>query len=52
MEKLVPEKVEYAAFWTRYYFLRMVVETEEERRREILKGDCDLGEWVIVEDPH
>ena len=38
MEKLVPEQVEYATFWTRYYFLRMVVETEEERRREILKG--------------
>jgi len=38
MEKLVPEKVEYAPFWTRYYFLRMVIETEEERRRELLKG--------------
>lgn len=38
MEKLVPEKVEYPLFWTRYYFLRMVVETEEQRRREILKG--------------
>lgn len=38
MEKLVPEKVEYKEFWTRYYFLRMVVETEEQRRREILKG--------------
>lgn len=38
MEKLVPEKVEYPVFWTRYYFLRMVVETEEQRRREILKG--------------
>lgn len=38
MEKLVPEKVEYPTFWTRYYFLRMVIETEEERRREILKG--------------
>lgn len=38
LEKLVPEKVEYPAFWTRYYFLRMVVETEEQRRREMLKG--------------
>ena len=38
MEKLVPEKVEYPVFWTRYYFLRMVVETEEQRRREMLKG--------------
>ncbi|MCJ1263477.1 hypothetical protein MMC22_003347 [Lobaria immixta] len=38
MEKLVPEKVEYAQFWTRYYFLRMVVETEEQRRRDMLKG--------------
>lgn len=38
MEKLVPDKIEYAVFWTRYYFLRMVVETEEQRRREMLKG--------------
>ncbi|KAM0805451.1 hypothetical protein BDR22DRAFT_832564 [Usnea florida] len=38
MEKLVPEKVEYKDFWTRYYFLRMVVETEEQRRRDLLKG--------------
>lgn len=41
MEKVVPEKVEYAPFWTRYYFLRMVIETEEERRRELLKGTSD-----------
>lgn len=38
MEKLVPEKVEYTLFWTRYYFLRKAVEEEERRRREVLKG--------------
>ncbi|ODH40907.1 hypothetical protein ACO22_01506 [Paracoccidioides brasiliensis] len=38
MEALVPEKVEYADFWCRYYFLRMVIETEEKRRKEMLKG--------------
>ena len=38
MEKLVPEKVEYKAFWMRYYFLRKAVEEEEKRRREVLKG--------------
>ena len=38
MEKLVPEQVDYAQFWTRYYFLRMVIETEEQRRRDMLKG--------------
>ncbi|CAD0087631.1 unnamed protein product [Aureobasidium vineae] len=37
MEKLVPEKVEYAIFWTRYYFLRKVIQEEEVRRREVLK---------------
>ncbi|KAJ5669716.1 hypothetical protein N7462_010786 [Penicillium macrosclerotiorum] len=37
-EKLVPEKVEYAEFWTRYYFLRLVIETEEMKRKELLKG--------------
>lgn len=38
MEKLVPEKVEYAQFWCRYYFLRFVIETEEQKRKELLKG--------------
>jgi hypothetical protein len=38
MEKCVPEKVEYATFWERYYFLRHVIESEEQRRREMLKG--------------
>ncbi len=38
MEKLVPEKVQYEQFWTRYYFLRHIVETEEQKRRELLKG--------------
>ncbi|KAL2373264.1 hypothetical protein RJ035_000377 [Blastomyces gilchristii] len=38
MEALVPEKVEYADFWCRYYFLRLVIETEEKKRREMLKG--------------
>ena len=37
-ERLVPEKVSEADFWTRYYFLRMVVEAEEARRKEVLKG--------------
>ena len=38
MEKLVPEKVDYATFWRRYYFLRRVAESEETRRKELLKG--------------
>lgn len=39
MEKCVPEKVDYPTFWKRYYFLRHVIETEEARRRELLKGN-------------
>lgn len=39
MEKVVPEKVDYATFWCRYYFLRHVIESEEQRRREMLKGE-------------
>lgn len=38
MESLVPEKVESADFWRRYYFLRLVIETEEKKRKELLKG--------------
>ena len=37
MEKLVPERVDYNTFWTRYYFLRLVIEGEEKRRKEMLK---------------
>ncbi|KAF2269683.1 hypothetical protein CC78DRAFT_528871 [Lojkania enalia] len=47
MEKLVPEKVEYAAFWERYYFLRYVVETEEQRRREMLKASAPTEEEEV-----
>ncbi|EFW21653.1 hypothetical protein D8B26_001810 [Coccidioides posadasii str. Silveira] len=49
MENLVPEKVEYADFWRRYYFLRMVIETEEKRRKELLQastaGDDEEVAW-------
>ena len=38
MEQLVPEKVEYMDFWCRYYFLRMIVDTQEKERKELLKG--------------
>lgn len=38
MERLVPERVEYEVFWKRYYYLRMVIEGEEQRRRDLLKG--------------
>lgn len=38
MEKLVPETVDYSEFWSRYYFLRLAVETEEQKRKELLKG--------------
>ena len=42
MENLVPEQVEYEQFWKRYYFLRMVIESEQKRRKELLKGTCSL----------
>jgi hypothetical protein len=38
MDKVVPEKVDYASFWKRYYFLRRVAELEEQRRKELVKG--------------
>ncbi|KAH9836445.1 domain in transcription factors and synapse-associated proteins [Teratosphaeria destructans] len=34
MEKLVPEKVDYQTFWTRYYFLRKAIDEDEKKRRE------------------
>ncbi|KAL8949536.1 MAG: hypothetical protein Q9222_004358 [Ikaeria aurantiellina] len=50
MEKLVPEKVEYKVFWSRYYFLRMVIESEERRRREMLKDASLQPESPIAWD--
>ncbi|KAK0743290.1 hypothetical protein B0T18DRAFT_392094 [Schizothecium vesticola] len=38
MEKLVPDRVPYADFWKRYYFLRHGIETAEARRRDLLKA--------------
>ncbi|KAI5291381.1 hypothetical protein KEM54_005083 [Ascosphaera aggregata] len=46
MEALVPEKVQYQDFWRRYYFLRHIVETEEQRRKDILKGAASEEEEV------
>ncbi|KAL6710130.1 hypothetical protein ACN47E_009921 [Coniothyrium glycines] len=40
MEKCVPEKVDYPTFWCRYYFLRHVIESEEQKRREMLKASA------------
>ncbi|KAI9666128.1 MAG: hypothetical protein M1821_004063 [Bathelium mastoideum] len=50
MEKLVPERVEYGEFWKRYYFLRHVIETEEAKRREMLKGAATGGEEEVAWD--
>ncbi|KAL6247355.1 hypothetical protein RBB50_005701 [Rhinocladiella similis] len=46
MEKVVPEQVEYKDFWARYYFLRHVVEVQEEKRRELLKASANDTEEV------
>ncbi|KAL2428492.1 hypothetical protein ABEF91_008702 [Exophiala dermatitidis] len=46
MEKLVPERVDYKDFWTRYYFLRHVVEVQEEKRKELLRASAHDTEEV------
>ena len=38
MEQCVPEKVDYGDFWCRYYFYRSAIESEEQKRRELLQG--------------
>ncbi|KAF2279750.1 uncharacterized protein EI97DRAFT_430768 [Westerdykella ornata] len=50
MEKLVPEKVEYKDFWCRYYFLRHVIESEEQRRRDMLKASAPTEEEEVAWD--
>jgi hypothetical protein len=44
MEKLVPDQVAYVDFWKRYYFLRHGIETAEARRRDLLKGMCNIDQ--------
>ncbi|EXJ93036.1 hypothetical protein A1O3_01592 [Capronia epimyces CBS 606.96] len=46
MEKVVPESVDYKDFWTRYYFLRHVVEVQEEKRKELLRASANDAEEV------
>lgn len=50
MEKLVPETVNYPTFWTRYYFLRHVIEEQEHKRRELLKGTQTEDEEIRWDD--
>ncbi|XPS95832.1 hypothetical protein M3J09_005113 [Ascochyta lentis] len=47
MEKVVPERVDYATFWCRYYFLRHIIESEEQRRREMLKASTPADEEEV-----
>lgn len=47
METLVPEKVEYSDFWCRYYFLRLAIETEEKKRRELLRGASNTSQEEV-----
>lgn len=48
MEKLVPETVDYSEFWSRYYFLRLAVETEEQKRKELLKGTIFQAHYLVL----
>ncbi|KAF2123523.1 hypothetical protein P153DRAFT_435855 [Dothidotthia symphoricarpi CBS 119687] len=48
MEKVVPERVDYAAFWCRYYFLRHVIESEEQRRKDLLKASTPADEEEVA----
>lgn len=52
MERFVPEQVDYGTFWARYYFLRHVIEAQEQRRRELLKEtqQADKEEEVAWDD--
>ncbi|KAL2756015.1 hypothetical protein ACRALDRAFT_2042244 [Sodiomyces alcalophilus JCM 7366] len=46
MEKLVPDQLPYADFWSRYYFLRHGLDAAEARRRDLLQAasvEDDIG---------
>ncbi|RMD44006.1 hypothetical protein DV735_g1108, partial [Chaetothyriales sp. CBS 134920] len=48
MEQVMKEQeVEYRDFWTRYYYLRMVVEEREEKRKALLKASADETEQPV-----
>ena len=50
MEKVVPQQVGYSEFWCRYYFLRHVIETEEQKRKELLLKTQSVDEEVNWDD--
>ncbi|KAI9682406.1 MAG: hypothetical protein M1817_000460 [Caeruleum heppii] len=50
MAQLVPDQVSYEDFWARYYFLRHVIETEERKRRELLKGAATSEEEIAWDE--
>lgn len=50
MDKLVPEQVSYPDFWARYYYLRHLIEIEEQNRRDLLKGTQEPEEEVAWDD--
>jgi hypothetical protein len=49
LERLVPGQVAYAAFWTRYHFLRHGLERAEERRRQLAIAASAAPEEVAWE---
>ncbi|KAF8420177.1 hypothetical protein EV426DRAFT_634131 [Tirmania nivea] len=51
MEKLVPADVTYEDFFKRYYFLRAELDTEEQKRKELLKGALEEEEIGWDSDP-
>ncbi|KAI9669776.1 MAG: hypothetical protein M1829_005031 [Trizodia sp. TS-e1964] len=50
VSRLVPEKVSLEDFWKRYYFLRHVIETDEQRRKDMLEGANTADEEVAWDE--
>lgn len=44
MERLVPNEVAYDEFWLRYYFMREMITSQEEKRKALLQKAAALSE--------
>jgi len=50
MDSLVPEKVSYGHFWTRYFYHKSSLDAEEAKRKQLFESNLDENEFDWGDD--
>jgi hypothetical protein len=50
MDSLVPEKVSYTDFWTKYFYMRCQIHEQEQKRKDLLSKVADNEDQVGWDD--